>query len=199
VLAQAVVVQKPYSQGDAGVMLDAEIVRELQAVATQAAEAERRKHAAEEPPKTPPDASAEVEQLKRASAQADELARAQRWLDADKVYDALLAAIDDLSANAQLTYPAGFSLPEFAAQAKQRAAQVRTHALYARSCGDKPPCAASSCGVISDFLGDRASVITCSDPQLSAKRCWLTKCQLRDHARTRKQTFSISSLGVQLL
>lgn len=209
-LARAVVIQKPY-QGDAGVVLDPELVKELQAVATQAADAERRKRAqaAAEPapesekaqPKPTRDASADVEQLKRASAQAEELARAQRWLDADKVYDALLAAIDDLAANPQLKYPPGFSLQEFAAQAKQRATGVRSRALYARSCGDKPPCAADSCSTIASFLQGRAQVLGCSDPVLSAKQCWLTKCALQEGPRggKRKQTFSISSLGVQPL
>jgi len=44
-------------------------------------------------------------------------------------------------------------------------------------------------------------VISCTVPVLSAKQCWLTKCQLREakRARTRKQAFSISSLGVQPL
>ena len=209
-LAEAVVLQKPYQQGGTAVALDPALVRELESVAKQAAEAEHReqqqaKPAAQPAPEPPPKPSLneQVAQLQRASEQADQLARAQRWLDSDRVYDALLAALDDLPPGVQ--YPAGFSPTEFSAQVKQRASQVRSKALYLRGCGDEPLCDRQThhCQAVDDFLSKRASVVACDSPVLTAQQCWVTQCQVREgqgkRARTRTLKFSISSLGVQPL
>lgn len=205
-LAEAVVLQKPYQQGGSAVSLDPELVRELEAVAKRAADAERSEQQQATPePEPPPELSLyeQVAQLQRASEQADQLARAQRWLDADRVYDALLAALDDLPPGVQ--YPAGFSPSEFSAQVKQRASLVRAKALYLRGCGEEPLCDRVShrCQAIDDFLSERASVLGCDSPVLTAKQCWVTQCQVREgqgkRARNRTLKFSISSLGVQPL
>ncbi|MET0385105.1 MAG: hypothetical protein ABW321_04060, partial [Polyangiales bacterium] len=77
-------------------------------------------------------AQTQIGQLQAAYAQGDQLFRSRRWLEADQVFSALLAAIDALDPDVTARVPAGFSLERLRAQTRERAAQARARVLTPR-------------------------------------------------------------------
>jgi hypothetical protein len=197
ILNQAVAIQRPYKEGDAVVVLDRDALKELESVATSAADAqhsdqalkadaklrallakaeadqaagqqaeasqaladaravrqahevtanhypldpalterlaalsaaERRRAASADTRRA---ATARVEALRRAWAQAEEFASAGRWADADRLLRALRDALRSVPPNVQAAWPADLDSKAFRAQVEKRAAEVRRAAEQA--------------------------------------------------------------------
>lgn len=68
----------------------------------------------------------QADQLQQAFDRGEQLVRAKRWGEADRVFKALSDAVDTLSPDVRAAWPAGFSLAEFQERVKRRVVQIRT-------------------------------------------------------------------------